>query len=461
MKFLRMARPAWMLGVAAAVAGASAGVATISLATSATAQSASAPGSVFEVTHSPPLLTVPGEALRLEYQTTCLAEGVDDPEQGCRVDGTLHIRSSGAAEFREVALRPDSGAVRQLVTDLPAELLASPALEYFAVFDSPDVERRVIVPPGGAAAPSVSRRLEHAVEVDVGPHAFGSARLRGDRIVLARWGDGDDEVGLEDGRDLDPIGGSAFDVDATGAIALLDHANRRLLRWDPGSRAPSRIPLSVNGAIADLALAGDGSFYVLETTARDGRPPLVRRFDDSGRELETVESAERGPAQIRIGPDGPVVLQRPSHQWMPAALHGVPATPAVQRRRGRVGRPLPSGGEVVVLRDANDARIALIAGERIVRSWTISSATPLGEVQLAEPLGSRFVVVMRVYDDRSDEFVVLLLDRRGLVSRRTLDPADWAESAPLSRFRLVGRTLYRLGSAPGGVFVDRFALEVQ
>ena len=114
-----------------------------------------------------------------------------------------------------------------------------------------------------------------------------------------------------------------------------------------------------------------------------------------------------------------------------------------------------------MLRDANDARIALLAGERIVRSWTISSTTPLGEVQLAEPLGSRFVVVMRVYDDRSDEFVVLLLDRRGLVSRRTLDPADWAESAPLSRFRLIGRTLYRLGSAPGGVFVDRFALEVQ
>ena len=55
----------------------------------------------------------------------------------------------------------------------------------------------------------------------------------------------------------------------------------------------------------------------------------------------------------------------------------------------------------------------------------------------------------------------MILDRKGLADRFTLDAADWAETAPLSRFRLVGKSLYRLGSTPAGVFVDRFDLEVR
>ncbi len=68
---------------------------------------------------------------------------------------------------------------------------------------------------------------------------------------------------------------------------------------------------------------------------------------------------------------------------------------------------------------------------------------------------------MRAYDERSDEFVVLVLDRHGLVDRFALDSADWAESAPFGRFRLVGKSLYRLGSTSAGAFVDRFDLEVR
>jgi len=82
-------------------------------------------------------------------------------------------------------------------------------------------------------------------------------------------------------------------------------------------------------------------------------------------------------------------------------------------------------------------------------------------VQLAEQLGPRVVLVVRLYDDSVDEFAVLTLDRRGLVDRFTLDAADWAETAPLGRFRLVGRSLYRLGSTGAGAFVDRFDLEVR
>ena len=67
----------------------------------------------------------------------------------------------------------------------------------------------------------------------------------------------------------------------------------------------------------------------------------------------------------------------------------------------------------------------------------------------------------RLYEDTIDEFVVLVLDRHGLVDRFSLDSADWAETSPLGRFRLLGRSLYRLGSTPAGAFVDRYDLEVR
>jgi hypothetical protein len=89
------------------------------------------------------------------------------------------------------------------------------------------------------------------------------------------------------------------------------------------------------------------------------------------------------------------------------------------------------------------------------------SETALAEVQLAEPSGQHLVLVVRVFTDNEDEFVALVLGNEGLVRKFSLDPADWAETAPLSRFRLVGHSLYQLGSTSAGAFVDRFDLEVR
>ncbi len=451
----------WILAALGLAVGSATGVATVTLASAARDQRSEAPPPILDATHLPPLLTLPGEQVHLTYEVHC-SSGSDEPDVGCDVRGSVFVRPFASASFDEIALTPRTGGgQRQLVATIPDTLAFASGFEYYAAFEAPDLGLRVTVPAGGASAPHASRRLEDTATVSLGRHVFGRTRRDGTRVALARWGDGADDAGLENGRNVDPVGASAFAVDGAGAIILLDQVHHRLLRWRKGGKVPARVPISVTGTLADIDVGDDGSVFVLETTAPPGRNPLVRRFDDGGRELDAIETAERTPAQIRLTPTGPVVLTHQSHSWLPITVAGTPASPSDQLRRGRSGRPLHGGREVVVLRDGNELRIALTAGRNILRSWRLTSDTPLAEVQLAEPMGQHFVVVVRLYEADVDEFGVLILDRDGLVSRSALDPADWAETAPLSRFRLVGRSLYRLGSTSAGVFVDRFDLEVR
>ena len=426
-------------------------------------RSSGVPSAVFEATHLPPLLVLPGEPTRLTYDVHCLAEGVDDPEARCEVAGSLFVRAQDGGRFQTLPLHETRAqGIRQLTAVVPDSLVArTDGIEYYAELERVGTADRLLVPPGGEAAPYRSRVLRDPVDVDLGVADFGVHR-RGARLVSARWGDGATSVGLEAGKSVSPVGASSFDVDETGTVLLLDQVHRRLLRWARGAQAPARVPVSIDGRIADLALSGDGSLYVLESVASPGHDgPLVRRFDETGRELDVVEAAERSPSQIRMGPDGPVVLQHPSHQWTPVATDGYPLPPNEQRRRARSGRPLRSGAEAIVLRTGNELRLALASGDRVARSWRLTSATPLGEVQLAEVLETRLVVVVRVYTEGADEFRVVVLDRHGVAQQFSVASADWAETAPLSRFRLVGRSLYQVGSNAAGAFVDRYDLKVQ
>ena len=99
-------------------------------------------------------------------------------------------------------------------------------------------------------------------------------------------------------------------------------------------------------------------------------------------------------------------------------------------------------------------------GGALAAAWRVESSTPIGEVQLAQPLNDRLVVVLRVYEERRAEFVALVLGPRGAEEQFSIDAFAWAEAAPLGRFRLAGRSLYRLGSTTAGIFVDRYDLEV-
>lgn len=462
MNGLWLVPPARLVLVLCSAAGLLVGLATVATARAIEAGHGDAPvAPSLEATHLPPLLTMPGESVRLAYEAFCV--GVETAgDEVCDVSGTVFVRSHPEQDFARIRLENMSSVEgRRLVADVPESIAGSASgFEYYAVLEESSGQASVTVPSAGPTAPHRSARLGGAVDVDLGRHVFGRTRDADERVASVAWGTGLADVGLEGGRTLSPIGASALAVDRAGAVYVLDQVKRRVLRWEEGARVPVRIPVSVTGTLADLAVASDGSLYVLETARAGSSLPLVRRFDFAGRELERVETAEPMASQIRMGADGPVVLQQPSHHWMPMSVAGSPASRQAQLRNGQAGRPLPGGGDAVALRTGSEIRVALTSRGGGRRSWRVRSGTALGEVQLVEPLGDRLVLVVRAYTDSEAEFVVLILGRRGVVSRMSLAAADWAEAAPLGRFELAGSSLYQLGSDPYGAFVDRFHLEV-
>ncbi|MBA2642390.1 MAG: hypothetical protein H0U82_05635 [Actinobacteria bacterium] len=444
------------------IVGAVLGSALVLLAGSAVAYRAQEPqAAMLEAAHLPPLLTAPGEPVELRYDVFCSTSEETD-ESPCDADGSVFVRTGGAGPFAQLQLRVEPSAMdgRYVALVPPSIARSGRGFSYYAVFVSEQAGQTLTLPAGGADAPQQSLPLDRAVEVHIGKHRFGAVRRADERVVRASWGSGAQEIGLEQGRGLPPTGGSSFDVDRFGAVHVLDQVHRRLLRWREGAAAAVEVPLAIDGTLADLSIADDGTVYVLET-ATAARGPLLRTFGSGGKTEGTAQIAERTASQVRIGSSGPVVLQHPSGQWMPAAIDGRPLSPQAQKRAGRAGRAVPGVGDVVVLRVGSEIRSAVADANGVRRAWRVTSDTPLAEIQLAEPLGNRLVLVVRAYTDDNDEFVALVLGPTGLLSSFALDSADWAETAPLSRFRLAGSALYQLGSTPAGLFVDRFELEVK
>lgn len=442
-------------GAAGIVAGVLGGIAL--------ASSTAGPGpperpSVIDVAHVPPVLTPAAEPIQLRYAVVCAPREDGEP---CHASGEVYVRAGQGGPFERLALRrgDDSKEGRYFV-DLPDELAFSgTGFSYYAVVRDDATGASATVPSGGSAAPQRSFPLQDAVHVDLGLHAFGHVRRRDARIVDAKWGNAIGELGLSGSRELGFVGPSAFDVDASGAVTVLDSVNRRAASWLRGRASVT--PLAVSGGLADLAVEPDGTIDVLEPPDRQIDVPMLRSFRRDGTPRWSQRLSDRTWAKLDVGPDGPVVQQAPSEQWLPVADEGRPLGRAEQAARGHPGRPLVHGGELVVARvGTGELRLAEVADASLVRAWRITSSTPLGEVQLAEPAGSRVVVVLKTYTEQRDEFVVLVLGRGGLVARFALDSSSWTETAPLARFRLAGSSLYQLGSTPAGAFVDRFDLEV-
>jgi hypothetical protein len=409
--------------------------------------------------HVPPALTRRGEPITLRYAIVCTPRADLRP---CDGSGDVHVRRGQSGAFQTIPLlRGDDSKHGRYFAEVPEAIASAPeGFSYYAVLRDDATGATTNLPAGGADAPQRSLPLPDPVTVQLDGDDFGRPTSVGRRVVTTTWGSDRNQLGLAGSKELGFVGPASFDVQPDGDVLVLDQVNRRVVRWSHG-RAADATPADVAGTLADLATDPDGSFYVLEPPTRDVAGPRLEAFTPAGALRWSQPLAQRTWSKLVHGPNGPLVQAQPAEQWLPLARDGAPVAAAAQVRGAELGRALGAGRELVVDRvGTSELRIAETAGHVLRRSWIVTSAIPLGEVQLAEPYSGGALVVVRRYTDSADDFVALVLAPSGLRRRFAIDSAGWAETAPLARFRLSGSALYQLGSTATGAYVGRFDLEV-
>ncbi|HEU5211232.1 MAG TPA: hypothetical protein VFU10_00520 [Gaiellaceae bacterium] len=417
------------------------------------------PARIIDATHVPPVLTLPGEPLTLRYDVYC-PPPADSSRDECDAAGTVYVRAGDAGPFSALPLNLDrrAGEGRWAARVPPDIARSDDGVSYYAVLRNRTAGTEVTLPAGGAAAPQRAYAAAGMIPVELGGHAFGRTRAATARVFSAVWGDGPADAGLEGGRETEPVGPGSFVVGADGAVTVLDQVHHRALVQAAGAPAVHDVPLDINGTLADLAGGGSGPLWVLETAGADA--PMLKEFRRDGSAQGEVPLGTRTAAQLRIGPAGPIVKEYPSEQWVPAVEDGAALGLRAQRRGAEPLRAVSASRQVAVVRAGDEVRVAIVGPGGVERAWRVLSTTPLAEVQLAEPYADGVLLVVRTYTDTRAEFEVVQLGARGPVASFALASDDWAETMPLSRFRLSGSSLYQLGSTPSGVHVDRFDLEV-
>lgn len=451
---MRVSRRLWRSPIAALAAAAIVGVVILLLALGigrrdGSERHRSAAHPPFDVLYRPAAFVARGTPTRLRYEIVCPL--TEPPKPGfCRPGGVLHVRRIGAPAFDEIPLTTVRDGLA--AASVPAGYSTGAGFEYYVELHD-ERGTSATIPRGGAAAPQRSWAIGRWTTVDLGRHGFGATR-RGRTVVEAGWGSGAGRLGLQRG-----VGPSAFDVAPDGAIVVLDQLNRRLAIYPAGKSARARyVPIRFLGGEGDVAIARDGTVYVLDAGSPRDHIPFVRAYSRGLRALAATPVAETPADRIAIGPAGAIVHAFPSEQWLPAGEQGQLLAPEEQERRARPARTFRDGRQLVVSASASEARLALFGRDGVVGSWRITSATPLGEVQLVEPFGKGLLVVLRVHIPARAEWQVLELTPHGLVHDFSIHPVEWADAAAGGRFQISGGYLYELRSGRAGVEVARYRL---
>jgi hypothetical protein len=404
-------------------------------------------GSFGEILHTPVLLARAGEPVELRYDVVC-GVSQNEPRAACAPKGSVFVRPEGRSTFVEHPLAGEQGGLLSATVPLGE---ASSGFDYFAEIDN-GRGQTARLPAGAGAAPHHVWPLRTWTTVALDEPFRGTRRPDS---VAARfaWGKGEHALGLDSGREQSRIGPSAFDVAPDGSIVLLDQVNRQLVVMRGEKR--SELPIAFAGGEGDLAVAPDGTIYVLDA---GGAAPSVAAFTRAGDLIAETPLAEQSADMVRAGPRGPLVHAYPSEMWLPTGAARPPLSPNEQIAGAQPARSLGNGVGVVVSASPDEARLALVRGDRVLQAWLLRSSTSLGEVQLAEPYGDGLLAVIRLWDEKRAEFRVVRLARDGAAESFSVDRAEWAETASLSRFRLHGDTLYQLRSTASGLEIATFEI---
>ena len=406
-----------------------------------------AAGSFGEILHTPVLLANAGEPVELRYDVVC-GVSKDEPMAACSPKGSVFVRPEGGSAFVEHPLgRGQDGLLSATVP----EGEASTGFDYYAEIEN-GRGRTARLPTAAAEAPHHVWPLRSWTTVAL-DDPFRGTRAPDSLAAGFVWGKGEHELGLDSGREQSRIGPSAFDVAPDGSIVLLDQVKRQLVVVRDGERRD--LPIAFVGGEGDLAVGRDGTIYVLDS---GGARPSVAAYTAAGDLIAETPLAEPSADMVRAGPGGPIVHTYPSEMWLPTGPGRPPLSPNEQITGAEQGRSFGDGISVVVSASPDDARLALVRGARVLHGWRLRSSTSLGEVQLAEPYRDGLLAVVRLWDEKQAEFRVVRLARDGTVASFSVDRAEWAETASLSRFRLHGDTLYQLRSTASGVEIATFEI---
>jgi hypothetical protein len=405
------------------------------------------PGSFGEILHTPVLLARAGEPVELKYDVVC-GVSQNEPRAACSSKGSVFVRPEGRSTFVEHPLARDHSG---LLTATVSEGEARSGFDYYAELEN-GRGQTARLPAGAGAAPHHVWPLRTWTTVAL-DEPFRGTREPDSVAARFAWGKGEHALGLDSGREQSRIGPSAFDVAPDGSIVLLDQVNRQLVVMRGEKR--SELPIAFAGGEGDLAVAPDGTIYVLDA---GGAAPSVAAFTRAGDLIAETPLAEPSADMVRAGPSGPLVHAYPSEMWLPTGAGRPPLSPNEQIADAQTARSFGNGVGVVVSASPDEARLALVRGDRVLQAWLLRGSTSLGEVQLAEPYGDGLLAVVRLWNEKQAEFRVVRLARDGLAESFSVDRAEWAETASLSRFRLHGDTLYQLRSTASGLEIATFEI---
>jgi hypothetical protein len=413
------------------------------------------PAKALDISHNPPLLTPLGQPVELDYQITCPYEQNTDHE--CQPSGAVHLQTlTGVVDLPLTRGRADRNFL--YYATVPASYLAPGLpLKYWATFSDATSGGTGTSPAAGAVAPDAVWATTAPLTVTM-PAAFTAPRAADVVEAAGAWGQRTGQFGLEPGKEASTIGASSFDVAPDGTVVVLDQINHRVQRFRNGNLIDS-VALAVSGARADFAIGNDGNDAVLEEVpSPETLHPTLKRFTPDGVLLSSQSVADAGADMVRSTAGGLAVHAVPSDQWQPLLDKAGALLSHLQI--GQLGTPDLSLGtsSLVVKVLPDEVRVAQIADGAVLRSWRITSTAWLGEYQVATLDGSDLVLVQRQFSDTQSQFRYLRVSPTGATQTFTLDPAEWAETAPMSRVRFVHGALYQARSSADGLSIVRYNL---
>ncbi len=405
------------------------------------------PPTSIEIFYTPPVLVRAGREVRIPADAVCTtAQG-----NPCSANVTLGTQV-GTGPW-QTTTRPARPGLEFDVTDVAAHAVRE-GTQSVRFFLRAQNDAGITTSFGTPQAPLRFWVVASMADVKLPTIPFGRVRTPASALFLP-WGSGPMKAGLSLGRESLTVGPSAFDVDESGRIYLLDTEQDRLAVFS-GGKLDRQTPIHLVSE-GDVAVGADGTVHVLDVTNGVAR---VRAIAPSGTGGMPLPAGGALSSHLRVAGTAAFANLLPMDAWVrvPSSPDALPGSPSEELS---VGRPIAGGDQLLRVGTSRAVRLARVSGETLSSAVEIQSDASLGEVALAEPDGTGgYWCVVRVWREEptpADQYQVVRVKGGKVLQSFAVGSQQYADTPPLSRFRL-GRDgdLYQMTTSADGVRILRF-----